>query len=283
MMKNIIKQLAFISVSMLLVVSCDWDENNFEALTGNSPDPDATYYVQFKNTENSFSTDFSPTGDIVEIETTIDIGILGLPLDEATTINFSIDGASTADADMYELGATSVVIPAGEVTASTTLTSVAENMPIDETVTLILNLDAGENAADTATQLILSLFRPAPCSWLAGDYTINMVDTYGDGWQTTSGNGGDGIQVTIDGSITEVGMCTPYEASPYDGCVEGPSEATAIVTIPEGAQSVKWNFPGDWWGEIGLSILDPNGVEVYKINAGEGVAGQMPFEVCTNK
>jgi hypothetical protein len=282
MMKNIIKRFAFLAISALLVVSCDWDPDSFEALS-NSPDPGATYYLQFKTTETSFSTDFSSTGDLVDIETTIDVGILGLPLNEATTVSFSVDGSSTADPNMYELGATSISIPAGEVFGSTTLKSVVENMPIDETVTLVLNLDAGANAAPTATQLTLSLFRPAPCAWLPGVYTIEMVDTYGDGWQTTSGNGGDGIQVSVDGVVQEVGMCTPYEDSPYDGCVEGPSEATAFITIPDGAQSVKWNFPGDWWGEIAFEIFDPNGVSVYKVSGGEGVAGLMPFEVCTNK
>ena len=281
-MKNIFKRLTYIALSGVLLVSCDWDNDAFSELS-KSTDPGDTYYLQFKNTENSFSTDFSSTGDLVDIETTIDVGILGLPLNEATTVNISVDGSSTAQPDMYELGATSITIPAGEVFGSTTLKSVVENMPIDETVTLVLNLDAGANAAPTATQLTLSLFRPAPCSWLAGDYTVNMIDTFGDGWQTDGGNGGSGIQISIDGVITEIGMCTDYEPSPYDGCVEGPSEATAIVTIPEGAQSVKWNFPGDAYGEIALSILDPNGVEVYKINAGEGVAGIMPFEVCTNK
>lgn len=281
-MKNIFKRLTYIALSGVLLVSCDWDNDAFTDLS-NSPDPDATYYLQFKNTVDAFSTDFSATGDLVEIETTIDVGILGLPLSEATTVNISIDGSSTALPTMYELGSTSIVIPAGEVSASTTFNSIVEFMPIDETVTVVLNLDAGENAAPTGTQLTLSLFRPAPCSWLAGVYTINMVDTYGDGWQTTSGNGGDGIQVSVDGVVQEVGMCTPYEASPFADCVEGPSEATAFITIPDGAQSVKWNFPGDWWGEIALSILDPNGVEVYKIAGGEGVAGLMPFEVCTNK
>src|SRR5690606_35619124 len=58
------------------------------------------------------------------------------------------------------------------------------------------------------------------CSPEPGDYIVTMQDSYGDGWQTNGGNGGDGITIDIDGVIIEIGMCTPYEANDYD-CSEG--------------------------------------------------------------
>ena len=48
------------------------------------------------------------------------------------------------------------------------------------------------------------------CSPQAGDYSVEMFDSYGDGWQTDSGSGGSGIAVDIDGTIVEVGLCSPY-------------------------------------------------------------------------
>jgi hypothetical protein len=291
-MKNILKFLTFITVVCLAAVSCDYDDTNFELLT-NDVDPNATYYLQFKNDVNSFSTDFDSNGDLVDIETTIQVGLLGMPLGQDLTVNISVAGSSTATSDMFELGSTSLVIAAGTVSAETTFKSVVENMPIDETVTLILNMEAGANVATAAASLTLNLFRPAPCSWLPGIYTINMIDSFGDGWQTNGPNGGDGIQVSIDGVVTEIGMCSPYEGSNFECTPWLPgtdpandlsfTEATATVDIPEGAQSVKWFFPGDAYGEIGFEILDPDGNSVYKVNVGEGVAGIMPFEVCTNK
>ena len=48
------------------------------------------------------------------------------------------------------------------------------------------------------------------CSPQAGDYSVEMFDSYGDGWQTDNGSGGSGIAVDIDGTIVEVGLCSPY-------------------------------------------------------------------------
>ena len=97
------------------------------------------------------------------------------------------------------------------------------------------------------------------------------------------GNGGNGIIVTIDGEVTEVGMCTPYEPSPYEGCVEGDGfEATTFVEIPQPSFDVTWEFAGDWYGEISFEIYDPNDNLVYSWTAGQDRDGirQLDFEVC---
>ena len=281
-MKNILKHFTLIAVVCLVASSCDYDETNLESLS-NEVDPNATYYLQFQAGELALEIGISPAGEPVEAEALVLVKLLGLPQSQDISVNLTVDGSSTATADMYELGSTSLVIPAGKVTASTTFSTVSENMPIGDAVKLVINMDSGANTATSGTQIIYDMLRPVPCAWIPGVYTINMVDTYGDGWQTDGGNGGSGIQVTIDGVVTEVGMCTPYEASPYAGCVEGPDSATVTVEIPVGAQSVQWWFPGDWWGEIAFEILDPDGVSVYKVGGGEGEAGFMDFQVCSNK
>jgi hypothetical protein len=99
-----------------------------------------------------------------------------------------------------------------------------------------------------------------------GVWTINMVDTYGDGWQTTTGGGGDGITVTLDdGTVLEVGLCSPYAsaAGTFLGstdCVANTgSEGTGTITIPPGTLTADWYFPGDQYGEIDFEIVTPNG------------------------
>lgn len=117
------------------------------------------------------------------------------------------------------------------------------------------NTEQGETMTSTSYLSTLILCTtPVP-----GDYTIVMVDTYGDGWQTTDGDAGDGITITLDtGVVIEVGMCSPYAASAFT-CSPGVTDATATVTIPIGTLSAEWYFPGDWYGEIEFTILSPAG------------------------
>lgn len=120
----------------------------------------------------------------------------------------------------------------------------------------------------------------------AGVWTINMVDTYGDGWQTTTSGGGEGITVTLDdGTVLEFGLCSPYGSAagsflggpdciPNDG-----SSGVATITIPEGTQSADWFFPGDNWGEIEFTIFTPNDNLAASVSAGTE-AGPIAIDFC---
>jgi len=120
---------------------------------------------------------------------------------------------------------------------------------------------------------------PAP-----GDYTITMVDTYGDGWQSDSNNGGTNpITIEVedaDGNITSLyaGMCSNAEPFTVDSCEpssDGGFNAVQVVTIPEGTLAANWYFAGDYWGEIEMSITGPSGNVIF--SAGTGLAsGLMP-------
>ncbi len=128
----------------------------------------------------------------------------------------------------------------------------------------------------------------------AGTYTIAMYDSWGDGWQTTSTGGGDGITVSMvdsqgNSSVIEFGMCSSFgsgaggtfletgDCTPGDG-----SFALVDIEIPEGMVSAEWFFPGDVFGEIGFIILY-EGTQVYTTGA-FGTIGAGPFspEFCTN-
>ena len=120
------------------------------------------------------------------------------------------------------------------------------------------------------------------CSPMSGDYTINMFDVYGDGWQTTSGgDGGEGLTIDMDGVITSVAMCSQWGTYDFECTPTNDGfEATAYVTIPEGTESAIWNFPGDYYGEISVQIVAPTGVIAYESETGGTITGLLPIAVC---
>ena len=299
-MKNIfLKQIMMITVGILTIFSCDYDDNEYDKLTNHAPDPSATYYVQFKNSQKDLVVEVIPaTGETVnEISTTVVVALLGLPLDQDLAVNLAVDPSSTATPNMYVLGTNSIVIPAGKVSASTTFKSVSANMPVGETVKVVLNVNAGENNATSGTTLTYSMIRPAPCVPVPGDYIVKMSDSFGDGWQTTDGDAGDGILVSLEdasGTITEieVGMCSYWADSAYectawpDGqgsgecgvtyCFKGPIDAT--VTLPVGTQKMNWYFPGDEFGEISFEVYAPDGTLLFR-SGGPGDLDAGDFDV----
>lgn len=124
-----------------------------------------------------------------------------------------------------------------------------------------------------------------------GTFTIDMHDTFGDGWQTDDGNGGSGMTVLITdvtGAETEVefGMCSPYTSAAGtflggSGCTTGTYDATATVDVPAGSTNAVWNFPGDWWGEISFEIYNPDGTLLYASGgAGDQGSGEIPVSYC---
>ncbi len=134
------------------------------------------------------------------------------------------------------------------------------------------------------------------CSPQAGDYVVDMHDSFGDGWQTDDGNGGSGITIDVDGTIIEIGMCSPYGGSNVgtfnggDECTAWPDDigdptsdyhdATATVTIPEGAGSAIWSFPGDFYGEISFEVYGPDGTLLFAGAQGETGPGLLPITAC---
>ncbi len=113
----------------------------------------------------------------------------------------------------------------------------------------------------------------------AGDWVIDMADSYGDGWQPTTGNGGGpGITVTLsNGTVIEIGLCTPYEPPGY-ACTTGLSSGSATITIPANV-SGEWVFNGDFWGEMSFQVYGPSGSTVASGNAG-AAAGPIALNLC---
>lgn len=140
-----------------------------------------------------------------------------------------------------------------------------------------ISLADGRELDPPANTLVTVQCRPAP-----GAYRVAMQDSYGDGWQTNDGNGGDGLQVTLgDGTVLEVGMCNPYVSSPFT-CAPGDyNNAEDFINIPAGTASADWYFPGDQYGEISFQIYSPADVLIFD-SGGTGAqgAGILPIINC---
>jgi hypothetical protein len=74
-----------------------------------------------------------------------------------------------------------------------------------------------------------------------GDYVVDMVDSYGDGWN------GATIEATLDGAVTVL-------------TVEGGTGGPVNFNVPAGSSSLGFVFTsGDWDSEITWEISDPAG------------------------
>ena len=201
-MKNILKHFTLITVVCLVASSCEYDETNLASLS-NDPDPNATYYIQFKDASKTLQTGVNEEGGLVDIETTITVGLLGLPQEQAIEVNWSIDPSTTIDPSMYTLSGSSITIPAGSTSGSVTLTTNTDLMPTGEVLKFVLNVDAGENSATAGTQLSYDLERINFCLLPLSDYVGTWTGT--DSWdystQVTTAIDSDGDLV-----ITGIGF-----------------------------------------------------------------------------
>lgn len=207
-MKNIIKQLMIITVGVLTIFSCEYDDNEFEKLTNHAPDPNAGFFVQFDNNVIDKQLTVDENSNAINITETMEVELLGMPQSEAITVTISADPSSTMTSDMYTLSTTSVIIPAGKASATFTITTVADNMPQCEFVTLKLNLSAGDNTTGSEPGKTASFrtrkISPSPLenglSDLEGSWGIEQSYTNGDYYDEPSFNATwDGTNLIVPG------------------------------------------------------------------------------------
>lgn len=109
-----------------------------------------------------------------------------------------------------------------------------------------------QSADHTFISNVICLNVPEP-----GDWTLEMVDLYGDGW-----NGG-AITVNISG------VSTTYSAAGFG--------TTVTINVPEGTTQFTFTYTaGDWEGENLFTLTDPNGVVVLDEGVGDGSQGNGP-------
>lgn len=250
-MKKILKYITFLAAALLVTASCDYDDTNYDMLA-TDPDPNATFYVQFKNASKTLRTDVNDAG-LVNIETTIVVGLMGTPQPQDIVVNLSVNPSTTIDASAYELSSTSITIPAGKTAGSVNLTAFAEIMAQNVWVSLVLNMDAGGNTSDVGTELKYDMFRICAMdpSTIVGDWVVNMQDNYGDGWQ------GSKVIVTIDGVSQDVSIPDYWSTGIY----YGPDVNVPVtIAVPSGSQTLTFSWvSGDWPSEASFNIVAPSG------------------------
>ena len=144
-------------------------------------------------------------------------------------------------------------------------------------IRLVLNLTDGRSfSTESVTGSMTGSYFKSPYAYsrvikciplgaVPGVYTINLTDTYGDGWN------GAYLSVVVDGVETKIGIPTwwagEYEdldleltpnldqAFPAGTYVSAYADATATFTIPEGASTMSFSWvKGDWDSEVIYSI-----------------------------
>lgn len=96
-----------------------------------------------------------------------------------------------------------------------------------------------------------------------GDWTINMVDSYGDGWN------GAGVTAVVDGVSTKYTL-------------ENGKTGTTVVSVPEGTETLTWTFvSGDWDSEVSYEVVSPRGNVIAK-GGPSPTPGTMTLNLCVD-
>ena len=192
-MKKIIKYLLIFVIGGVFLSSCEQPESNWNAMTKDYDKSNTTYYVQFLVSEGSFQTAIDANGDPENIVKTIGVALLGAPQASDITVTLSKNNSSTIGDNMWSLSSNTITITAGSTSGSVTLTALASAMIEDETVTLVLDMDAGGAEASSAGQINDSLKRIKFCP------LDEMNDLVGS-WKGTDSEGNPSQVVTsLDG------------------------------------------------------------------------------------
>ncbi|MBZ9728467.1 hypothetical protein LB467_02105 [Salegentibacter sp. JZCK2] len=103
----------------------------------------------------------------------------------------------------------------------------------------------------------------APSPPTAGEWTIELQDSYGDGWN------GAALVVTIDGTETSYTL-------------EDGASGTRTFNVPEGTSEIAINYvSGDWDSEVTFQVTSANGNEVLDLGPSP-TAGLQLLDYCPN-
>jgi len=114
-------------------------------------------------------------------------------------------------------------------------------------------------------------------SAVPGIYTINMIDTYGDGWQDSV------IKLTLDGTEYLYAMPSPYGSgvalnATLEAYTGNNDSGFGKITIPASASTMKWEwiegrYPDETNYTIKYTKLDGSRPQNAFVQASHGVAG----------
>jgi hypothetical protein len=153
---------------------------------------------------------------------------------------------------------------------------------------LELNLTDGRTyGANDAAGIITGGYWASPYKYNAalvwspkpGGYTVDMQDSYGDGWQ------GDGIEITLTDAAGVDTVVYADMLSSYDGGAPSGSALafadTVVIDVPNGTDLAIWNYTGDSYpGEVSFQVYAPDGTLLLSIGQDEGTPGLIPVTNC---
>lgn len=308
-MKRYIKNLMMLSLITTGFIACESEnkaiDDVFAEITRGAVLRSTTDGAVIAAQEFSFSDPSASISTTFEVEDNQQ-GALLQDVQVYSTFNSATDPASSVSEVLIRtiaasefttnedgLPAVTVTLTLGELAAASGLASSDYTGGDSFTIRYALNLTDGRTFSSSNLNSTVSggsYYRspftytiPLVCPPIpptAGVWTINMEDTYGDGWQTSDTTAGDGITITLnDGTVFEVGLCSPYGPSAYD-CTPG-NVGSATIEIPAGTTTADWYFPGDAYGEIIFEIVTPNGNVAASGSPGLA-AGPIAIDFCVN-
>ncbi|MBU2997071.1 hypothetical protein KO500_11535 [Cellulophaga baltica] len=292
MKKYRFKQLKYIlSISLLLIIISCSDEDKFpinydelkvsggafasELSTDGSTDIDR---------EDPASSTFTKTYQLNSLEDGLDVTKVDLyvsfsgSLVDADEVLYSSTDTSGSDAEVTltvngELLLDALNLESSDLDGGDTFNYrlALTNSEGEEYSTVSANFD-NQSADHTFSSTVICILPIIP----DGDWVIQMGDSYGDGWQTTTASGGPGITVTLsNGDVFEVGLCPAASTV----CINDGTSGTDTITIPTDITSAEWYFPGDFYGEISFTITAPSG-NVVATYAEGSAAGVIALNLC---
>lgn len=202
-MKNIIKYILIFVIGGLVLSSCD-ENSAWDDLTVGYDKNATTFYIQFLNATGSFETPLVE-GVALDIESIVGVALLGPPQSSDVVITLSLDNESTLTSSMYQLDGTTITIPAGSTSGSVGVTFLAQEMPENEVLHFMLNMDvAGGDKAPSAFQLDYSVYRVPWCPLedlndMAG--TWDGADDWGNTERMVTAVDGDNLMMSGLGQV----------------------------------------------------------------------------------
>jgi len=284
-MKNLFK--IFVLSLLVFAVGC---ENEDDPRFQDNPETgwiefsraSTTVAVTAGTTEITVPVDFTAPINLSDVVVSYAISpVTGNPSDVVTGIGTSITIVGNTNRALITMAPTadaiSQLIANGDVVFDINLSSANRGIGI--------GLSDGSATVSHRVNLLCG-GSPAP-----GTYTIDMHDSWGDGWQTTASGGGDGLTLTLvdtngGETVFEFGMCSSFGTPTgflggTDCTGAGGFDATATIDVPAGTVDGVWNFPGDWFGEISFEIYTPDGSLLYASGGpGDQAAGEIAVSYC---
>ena len=172
------------------------------------------------------------------------------------TIDVLVDGTVVLEGETLLDGSTETI--AFSVTTGADVTTVwyGDGTWGGETSYIIYD-NNGAIAGDGSENNIVAGTITAACPIIECNYSLRMIDSYGDGWS------GNNIDVLVDGTVV----------LERETLVDGAEEIVAFSVIDGADVTTVWYGDGTWGGETSYEILDTSGTIVGDGSENDIVAG----------